>query len=38
MNTQTQNTQNTENTKTTLFDIIYLLSLPVAAILYFINI
>ena len=28
----------TQNTKTTLFDIIYLLSLPVAIILYFINI
>jgi len=27
----------TQNTKTNLFDIIYLLSLPVAAILYFIN-
>ena len=30
-------TQNTENTKTSLFDIIYLLSLPVAIAVYFIN-
>ena len=27
----------TQNTKTTIFDIIYLLSLPAAIIIYFIN-
>ena len=36
MNTKTQNTQTT--TTETIFNVIYLLSLPTAIVLYFINI